>query len=47
MGLTQHDPLFEFMYMVGTLPLICLLCNPGLWYADNVSTGGSLLELYD
>ena len=30
-GVTQGDLLFMFMYAVGTLSLICLLCNPGQW----------------
>ena len=36
---------------VGTLPLIHSLHNPGhwtqLWYADDASAGGTLLELHD
>ena len=47
----QGDPLFIFMYEVRTLPLICSHCNPGyrmqLWYANDASAGGSLLELND
>jgi len=40
-----------FMYAVGTLPLIRSLHNLGhltqLWYADDASAGGTLLELCD
>jgi len=40
-----------FMYAIGTLPLIHSLHDPGrwtqLWYADNASAGGTLLELRD
>jgi len=50
-GVTQGDPLSMFMYAVGTLPLIHSLHNPGhwtqLWYADDASAGGTLLELCD
>jgi len=50
-GVTQGDPLFMFMYGVGTLPLIWSLHNPTcwmqLWYADDASAGGSLLDLRD
>ena len=50
-GVTQGDPLFMFMYAVGTLPSIRSLHNPGhwtqLWYADDASAGGTLLDLHD
>jgi len=50
-GVTQGDPLSMFIYVVGTLPLIHSLHNPGnwtqLWYANNASTGETLLELCD
>jgi len=50
-GVTQGDPLSMFMYAVGTLPLIRSLHNLGhwtqLWYADDASAGGTLLELRD
>ena len=50
-GVTQGDPLSIFMYAIGTLPLIRSLHNPGhwtqLWYADDASAGGTLLELRD
>jgi len=50
-GLTQGDPLSMFVYVVGTLPLIRSLHNPGhwtqLWYAEDTSAGGTLLELCD
>ena len=40
-----------FMYAIGTLPLICLLRDPGrwtqLWYADDASAGGTLSELHN
>ena len=49
--MTQGDPLSMFMYGVGTLPLIRPLHNPGhwtqLWYADDASAGGILLDLCD
>ena len=48
---TQSDPSSMFMYAIGTLPLICLLHDPGwwiqLWYADDASAGGTLPELHN
>jgi len=48
---TQDDPLSMFMYVIGTLPLIHLLLDPGrwtqLWYADDASASETLLELCD
>ena len=50
-GVTQGDPLSMFMYALGTLPLIRSLHKSGhwmqLWYADDVSAGGTLLDLLD
>ena len=50
-GVTQGDPFSMFMYAIGTLPLICSLHNPGhwtlLWYADDASAGGTLLDLHN
>jgi len=46
---TQGDPLSMFMYVIGTLPLIHLLRDPGrwmqLWYANNASASGTLPKL--
>ena len=40
-----------FMYVIGTLPLIHFLNDPGrwtqLWYADDASVSGTLPELYN
>ena len=40
-----------FMYVIGTLPLIHLLHDPGwqtqLWYADDASAGRTLPELHN
>ena len=48
-GVTQGNPLSMFTYVIGTLPLIHLLRNPGhwtqLWYADDASAGGTFPEL--
>jgi len=50
-GVTQGNPLSMFMYVIGTLPLIHSLRDPGrwtqLWYADDASASGTLLELCD
>ena len=48
-GVTQGDPLYMYVYALGTLPLIQSLQSPQswtqLWYADDASAGGLLKNL--
>ena len=47
-GVTEGDPLSMLAYVIGTLPLIHSLRDPGrwtwLWYADDASAGETLLS---
>ena len=50
-GATQGDPLSMFMYVIGTLPSMYSLHDPGrwtqLWHTGDASAGGTLPELHN